>query len=329
MPPRSITRPSRATVLCAVLAAYFFFTSTWVNSNNEMNFRGSETKMGLLVNCWAPSLKVSPHREEVVAAISANIANTHIAEVYVILQTTETYGCSDLERDVFSLGLRLPSKPRKKLVCRSHDEQLISYYEMFQVADEITKSRALSVMIVANADMVFDDSVRHLKRLAPDVLATIATQGLSSEQHEWSSKTYEILTQNTSRQIVNRCYDLAVQNRTSWDAFAFNPRVGRLAVENFVDKNTRKPFPMNQNGAEAAALNGLWKTSRFRCAIQMCDHIKMWHFHTQPKTHNGDERFVELAYSWPSDCGGIDSCVNPKSCRAPLVCEALASCRHR
>ena len=69
---------------------------------------------------------------------------------------------------------------------------------------------------------------------------------------------------------------------------------------------------MYQNGAESAALNAIMSTSDFFEVHQLCDYVKMWHFHSEPKTHyNDDEKFVTHLYSYAAECHSLQDCLNP------------------
>ena len=279
----------------------------------------SGRELHLLVNLWAPSLKVSPHRAEVIAAITSNLLNPHFNVIHVVLEATQDYHCGHVEEDVNGILKHSEEVAIKKLRCQERFSIQIAYVDMFSVAKTIATgphkwiSKKDIVLVLANADMVFDDSVRHLLSLKPDILAVIATSGLKPRLGpKYVKELYERFVSNgIAKPLINRCYDLEAQKRTSWDAFVFSPHRLKVVRESFLDLTTTTPYVMYQNGAEAAALNSILRHSAFKCVHQLCDHVRMWHFHTEEKTHfNLSEEFVEHEYSWPSECGSLSACMN-------------------
>jgi len=183
---------------------------------------------------------------------------------------------------------------------------------MFSISKTLDAGVGDVIVILANADMIFDDTVRHLQLLSTEVLTVIATSGLKPGLGPTNVKDlYErFMGLGSMKPLINRCYDLQVQKRTSWDAFVFNPLRLRVVRDAFVDTKTLSPYVMYQNGAEAAALNSVMQHSDFNCVHQLCEHVNMWHFHTEAKTHyNSSEDFVAHPYSWPTECSSRNGCL--------------------
>lgn len=117
--------------------------------------------------------------------------------------------------------------------------------------------------------------------------------------------------------VPDRCYDPSVQNRSSWDAFVLYPERVRLVEKFFVDRETGRPFYMNQNGAENAALYALQQANPHTRTFQACDMVKMWHLHLEEKTHHkASEAFVGAQPGVPHH-GYHHSCQSMRSCSQP------------
>ena len=268
----------------------------------------------LVVSFWAPSLKPVAHRSEVEAAIVLNIANEHISAVHVAFEASEGYRCGHVERR-FSLLLRKARLTKRgEFNCENHFSRALSYYDMFATAKGLETDENDRVVILANADMVFDSSIRHLAKLHPDILAVISTRGFGPLGPRKFQNVYRRLHEKPVQTTINRCYDLSSGEgggcRGSWDAFAFRPSRLTLSYDAFLDEKTQAPFVMHQNGAEPAALNALMIKSKFSEARQLCDHVKMWHLHSENKTHyNSSELSVFHLYSFPVECATLTQCL--------------------
>ena len=60
---------------------------------------------------------------------------------------------------------------------------------------------------------------------------------------------------------------------------------------------------MNQNGAEAAALAAIVASNRHVNVCQVCDSVKMWHFHTQERPTRIKTSLSTLIISSPVQLG--------------------------
>ena len=113
------------------------------------------------------------------------------------------------------------------------------------------------IVILANADMVFDETVRYLKPLDKRVVHVVATQGEPPYRLRAKLKLQGI---STVGEITNRCY--ASDFRSSWDAFIFHQGTVSWRMENFLaNTEPRVPFTFNTIGAENFALFNLKKNS--------------------------------------------------------------------
>uniref|UniRef100_A0A6U0GXB3 Uncharacterized protein n=1 Tax=Micromonas pusilla TaxID=38833 RepID=A0A6U0GXB3_MICPS len=278
-----------------------------------------QKELHLVVSFWAPSLKPVPHRAETEAAIALNTANPYISTVHVFLEATIDFHCSDVESRVEGLLQKAQHvRQAAELDCHEQSAQL-SFFDMFLFAKSVDAGDSNRIVILANADMVFDSTVVHLRGLNPSVLAIIATRGFGSASGTRQiRKFYRTVMKSKAKAIPNRCYNLHQRGkkecRGSWDAYAFEPSRLKLSLTDFLDERSGRPFVMHQNGADPSALNALLTLSHFNHVHQLCDYVKMWHYHSEGKTHfNNSEMPVFHEYSFPAECATVRGCLNPSS----------------
>ena len=265
-----------------------------------------ETKVSYVTSFWAKvkgeGEEVNPHRREVEAALLANIHNPHFDQVVVFLDRQDNaetcldfyQAMSDLSRQVFSMTAEESNELLTiKVKCVDVKTGQPTYYQMF--------SNALSdvvngdVVVLANADMAFDDTVSLARSLNPEVLAVLGTSGFSKEMTGNIKNIYEEIMgtdyiANDVEQLgiweIGRC----AKSRYSWDTWIFHKSklMGQLKEDNFkrfIQTHERVAFYMNENGAESAALWGIEQGYSFSSIYNACDKIQSWHFHLTPKTH--------------------------------------------
>ena len=276
------------------------------------------------------------HTSEVVAALAFNSKNCYIDTIHVLFESKRSKAsCNRLFQQIHVLR-----EAQGDLIYRScavNFECTIvasqpTYYDVFS----ISKSFVGDVVILANADMVFDSSVHILANLQRGVLNTIATNGLdvaingASLLDEYralsrcdvntflddivvnhlknESEKFEEETGLKLRAVVpNRCYPRP-RPRLSWDAYVFHPEDINVVRQAFRDTSGREWY-MNELGAENAALGAIVTHSpALHSVTQVCDIIHMYSFHTQAKTH-GDGRWVQSSLTFiASDCNSTNSC---------------------
>ena len=268
----------------------------------------TQPQLHLFVSFWAPSAHIVPHRDEVAAAIAANLANSHLSAVHVLLEASDDFTCRESALVLVELLERSGQKQQASLKCKEFYGEKLTYYDIFKESKQ--NSGKNTITIVANGDMVFDASVRRVLGLKKHVLGVVSTRGLHPQMTPSHIRTqYDRLVGKPITDIYNRC-EAPWGNRLSWDAFIFRAGSLSLDFDAFTDELYSRPFVMNQNGAENSALNALLSSSRFSRATNLCNFVHMWHFHTQPRTHvNSSEEFVHHMYSWPQDCSTLLDCL--------------------
>jgi hypothetical protein len=287
-----------------------------------------------------------PHRQEILAAIALNVAASIFDSIHVIYDAPNkgVEACRDFSNIVQSKVRLLGAESFSELFCHPRRRQP-TYYEMFQ-ASQTTKLKH-SVVILSNADMVFSilaDQLRHVKadrigvistrgfdlRVVPDnLVAQYATlTDLSAGELFYQAvkaflgETKDFLTEAEALQektgfefaptIPDRCYP-PPRPRLSWDAYVFHPTSISISRWRFVGKTG--PFHMNELGAENVALSLVMKNSKkLMHVFQLCDHIPIWHFHLEPKSHHAGSKWIEPIHGsrediLPTSCGDLNTCL--------------------
>jgi len=278
-------------------------------------------RITLITSYWVeseePGVESHGHRAEIEAAIAINSQECAFQEVVVWLDSvTEKYNCVHfLERINHKKQLinkNLVCEPT--LTCVDRTENQPTYYEMFDFSKRLYRDR---LVLLANADQVFDSSAMLLTALRPRNMVTISTAGLGNNERKTPDNirnNYKLLTGAQSLQgVENHCFAKNdSRKRLGWDAYAFFPSDIEIYSVDFKDTATDQFFYMNEIGAENSALNALLKHSQV-VGHQVCDAINAWHFHIQEKTHkNGDFR-ISHNYSFFQDCASelsFESCIS-------------------
>eukprot|EP00984_Skeletonema_dohrnii_P021966 scaffold11082_cov74-Skeletonema_dohrnii-CCMP3373.AAC.3 len=158
-------------------------------------------KVSYVTSFWAKVIgeeEINPHRREVEAALLANIHNTHFDQVVVYLATEDNaqscldfrQAMSDLSRQVLSMTVDESNELlANKVKCVDVQTGQSSYYQMFSnaLSDEVIGD----VVVLANADIAFDDSMSLARFLNPEVLAVLSTHGFSNKMAANIKNIYE------------------------------------------------------------------------------------------------------------------------------------------
>ena len=263
-----------------------------------------DAKVSYVTSFWAKKEgeKVNPHQREVEAALLANIYNPHFDQVVVFFERggNATESCldfyqamSELSRQVF-FGMAAEEESNKLLTAKVNcvDVQTEpSYYDMFSnaLSDVVTGD----IIVLANADTAFDESMSLVRSLNPEVLVVLGTSGFTNKMPPYLRSIYEE-TMSTESKMGHRFRrveaDRCAGPLFSWDTYVFHKSklMGRLKEEDFKRPNENNEmvfFYMNENGAENAALWALQQSYPFSSTYNACDRIQSWHFHLAPKTH--------------------------------------------
>ena len=292
-----------AIVLVACLFAAKFFPH-WLVHTDEIH---------LFVSFWAPPTnKVVPHRAEVEAAIAVNLANPFISVIHVLLETTEEdFGCPDAQTAILSRMARSTELlQHARFACREFVTK-VSYYDMFSESIKATPRNGIA--IVANADQVFDETLRLLQALKSDTVALISDRGLNDDEltPRMISTHYQRLILNFEQfasPVQGECKYYRSQ-RKLWRAFIFRHELVRFDRSNFRDMRTGERLMPDQPHSHMAVLNQLLRLPQFMRAVQLCEYVRMWHFHSYVDNSSKTPIPIESSYSLPENCVTLTSCL--------------------
>lgn len=303
------------TILLSLVCAPVFTEQMAQKGRSDEVHVVKQTRLWLFNTFWLPD-KTITHQQEVELAFLLNVANKDIHTIYFAFERPHgDMGCEHLLRHLAELVRAKAVQDSAQIRCSAYAKQP-TYLDMFHLALAQVPSR--DVAIIANADMVFDESIRRACQLRKNQVAVLATSGLSEAPksvHDFYRRHFIHNIEDLESLAPSRCYEPPTE-RTSWDAFIFHPTDINLIDNAFIDEATGLPFFMNQHGAENAALHALLLSSRRLHAIQACDFIKMWHLHTAPKTHfNDSDAFITAPaaaprYGFVHRCDSFASCDN-------------------
>ena len=128
-----------------------------------------------------------PHRLEIRASLLANILNPHFDQVLIFLDGVNEFGNCPAFLDAMarlSSTLGITSFPttsinhadlNSKVTCVGSNQGQPTYYQMFKnaVSDYVTGD----IVVMANADQAFDDTIAYARHLNLEVLAAVGTRG--------------------------------------------------------------------------------------------------------------------------------------------------------
>jgi len=307
----------RYSLLCSIFLVLFyalFYIRVIMTRKESQVIKGTNlnapykgaTQLTLFVSYWADhSNEPHLHRREIEAAIAVNIANCEIGRVVVLLDSSNfLYNCSRFAQEIQLKLSLLSAKCASQFECLDRYEGQPSYYDIFSYAKNLGLER--SIYIVANADMVFDETIGLARKLSKKVLLVLGTQGMHSGTPADILRSYKKLTGfGTLPSLPNLC-----KRRNSWDAWIFHPNDIELNKRYFRDSQTKLLFYMNQNRAENSALNALLESSKGLISHNACDFIHAWHFHGAAKTHKKGVGAVVHKRSKPSTCSSVQHCLH-------------------
>mmetsp|Transcript_16791 Transcript_16791/g.27590 ORF Transcript_16791/g.27590 Transcript_16791/m.27590 type:complete len:414 (-) Transcript_16791:1363-2604(-) len=295
------------------------------SSTQPNNANKAKKKISYITSFWAKdrqATKVIPHRREIEAALLANIYNPHIDQVVVFLDGVSTddaideehkSSCVHFNQDMAELSRQFLQRdssnsidpllfsvdPMSKVTCVNVITGQPTYYQMFLNA--LSNVVTGDIVVMANADMAFDDSIAKARKLKEDVLLVLGTRGFSTNAIPASTRQfYDVIVRSeyTDQQLKDSDRDQCSNNPWSWDTWVFHKDTiqGKLHEEHFqrpsVTSNEMTSFYMNENGAENAALWAMEQSTNFATTYNACDEIHSWSFHLTPRTHHSQGKSV-------------------------------------
>eukprot|EP00985_Skeletonema_marinoi_P010629 scaffold4971_cov227-Skeletonema_marinoi.AAC.4 len=311
-------------------------SSPWSSTHN-FDDADDVKKVSYVTSFWAKerhtTIHPHPHRREIEAALLANIYNPHIDQVVVFLDGVTTddnveeefkSSCVHFHQDMAEINrqfLHTSSStnthgvdPMSKVTCVNVITGQPTYHQMFLNA--LSNVVTGDIVIVANADMAFDESITKARRLKEDVLLVLGTRGFSPNVMPiWTRQFYDIIARAENQQLKDSVLDQCKVNPRTWDTWIFHKEAiqGQLQEKHFQrpnNNNEMTSFYMNENGAENAALWAVEQCPSLATTYNACDEVHSWSFHLTAKTHHSQGQTI-----WPKGDGGVGQ--NPNSVFVP------------
>jgi hypothetical protein len=282
-----------------------------------------------------------PHRKEILTAILANMHNPHFDQINVILDAETVLkgkSCAIFmnEMEQFQQKYQFlagPDVAGNEEVDNDEDNDFTSnsdfshvqcivhkpnnvkeqtrqptYYDMFHYTISSSNDDGDTVVVLSNADHVYDDTIRYAKYVKPQRVVVLSTWGYNHTIVPSRIASYKPLYDPTDQ--ISSDWSLPYRcPSNSWDTYIYRPKdVTHIQRKTFVRQTLHdgyQPFYMNQNGAENVALYELTTkrpTSGAAAPLQVfhgCRTIRSWHIHFYQKKHKSmlwnntkNQRFV-------------------------------------
>ena len=285
-----------------------------VGTNLSTSTNVCSKKLALVTSFWAKAkasanITEHPHRSEIESALVLNIISALFDDIHILLDGShDSYDCLVLKQNLQDrIALTQTNSSKSRISCVEIGDSQPNYFQMFEYTNDTALSG--SIIIMANADMVFDHTAIHLTMLANNSANTIATQGFQDGRHPpelLQTQLRQLGLEPSKMAITNRCY--ASRTRSSWDAYVFHYGTLSFDFKDFREQSGRS-FTMNTMGAENAALYYLTKASPNITFRQICDHVHIWHIHATAKTYVPKKKSVRGARAIAASCANIKECL--------------------
>ena len=281
------------------------------------NQQPSQVKVSLVTSFWAEPDDVEhhPHRLEIRAALLMNILNPHFDQIVIFLDgATEDANCGHFLNGMRELSGNLgvvsvnQLDPFSRVTCVDVNTGQPTYYQMFKnaVSDHVSGD----IVVLANADMAFDDTMSLARRLDPEVLVVLGTRGFTDRMPLNVKNLYhtivgtDYMTNIIPKKKGGGGWDLdwcTLNKESSWDTWIFHKSklggVKGLQRHFFMRQNIKKelvPFYLNEMGAEHAGMWAVQRSYPFTSVHNACERIHSWSFHLTTKKHH------ERSPPWPT-----------------------------
>lgn len=292
-------------------------------------------KVSYVTSFWAQErgTEANPHRLEIRASLLANILNPHFDQVVIFLDSVkENANCDLFLRGMKELSrtLDISSFPttsvnhddlHSKVTCVGSPYGQPTYYQMFQnaVSDYVTGD----IVVMANADQAFDDTMALARHLNTEVLLSLGTRGYSDLVSPDVDFIYKqvvgrvhpeyMIASNEREKAPDNCMTIPGSIDT-W-IFYKSKLKHTLRPEPFQRRNRSgrmEFFFMNEMQAENAAIWALNQCYQFQSNYNACEKIHSWHLHLTPKTHHRNGR---VSPPWnPPFASKTPRCVGEANC---------------
>ena len=277
---------------------------------------GAVDKFTLIVSFFASE---HPHTPEVAAAIRANLANPLISRVLLLLERMK---CAEARMTLATVEATGGNAGKIACVTVSHQPTYADFFEMAHRLPPLPATPTASggrrrasrqLVIVSNADVVFDESLGNINGQELRQRKKIAVMGVTAHLADSGrySRSLGRPVDAACPSITERC-DLNPQMLrgygSSWDVYAFGaplwgqgpgatdlagqPLAGAVSPPIFRGAPEDMDFPMNLRGAEQRCSRAMHRAGlRF---TNLCRYVKAEHWHCEQKMRPNNTR-VNLA----------------------------------
>lgn len=259
--------------------------------------------VSLVVSHYARSMATALHHAEVEAAISVNAANPLFGRVVVFFEVTADDGCSNLSQRLLA-AVPHPERKRamRRLECLARRTQP-TYFELFAF---VSTTPLLPLVVLANADVIFDATLAQLPPLAHGELHVLTVNAVAgrSRARTWAETWAALKADAAERRcpIANMPSWGPRWNASvfSWDAYVLRPPLPHFSrwqasatAANTTAANANASrlglaaslgFFMNEMNAENEAVCALELLTGVRVHAP-CLLVRVRHLHRAPKTH--------------------------------------------
>ena len=284
------------------------------------------SNLALLTSVWADPHRSSLHRAEVLGSLILNLLNPAFSLVFVVLDGADAqHNCDQLRKQVGE-KVSFATRTGGKFGCLNRQGGQPTYREMFSYSTRVEFRDA--VVVLANADIVFDDTIELLSLTGLHTIAVIPTQGLHYDNTSMFSQYEKFVESQVEHPSLtpSRCY-AKPEERNSWDAYAFHPESVVVDDERMTDLSTGRPFYMNEIWAENSALHSIVSSSPVLTqVVEVCDHVNAWHFHLASKMHRYEDLSARVEHPgmYPNHCFDACTCLTrgKQANNHPSICTA-------
>ena len=223
---------------------------------------------------------IQDHRKEIELCIVANLENKYINLVLIIYDSYDaTHNCKTLTNMLDNVGANV-----FKLNCINRSSRQPNYYEMLEYA----MNAPTDVSILANADIVFDETIQKAYDIRENNIVALSVTGGVAESPNWLKNIYLNHMENTPNKNPGKCKDTNEDPYHSWPDKLFSIDAFIMHNGQYLDKKMflnihGKHYGMNTMGGELAASGALFQHGYK--ITNACKHINAWHWHQTVKTH--------------------------------------------
>lgn len=353
---KSVTRSKLAFVLVlsyGVTSILVVYRLRQIISLNEIPAPLPRPQLSWITSFWATDSTRNMHHAEIEAAILANMHNPHLDQIVVILDSVsnKTSNCALFVSQMYGLKEAFSLTHHRQftddclpiLTCVEREGGQPTYLEMFQYS--LSAHVLGQIVILGNADHVFDETLYLARKLAPFSLLVLSSRGYNASNVPIFVRDvyhFHVVDQGLKKAEEEGNVPDRFSNPGSWDSYVYyardlreirpvlaNNTASMLFARNSFDVGVQY-YSMNELGAENCALHDLMASFRLvnhsMSYWNVCGKINSWHFHHAPKMHN---KATTATKRWPATPGkppGYERVPGPNVNSPPYCIEPQVDC---